>query len=101
MNEEDGGRKESKVVIKVKKGTSKGLAKLALENMLVNRVVRFARRNGANAGALTHNLFYKGQAIFQPVMSLNFFSRSSSLVPSLSPIISNLESLPLKLITIV
>ena len=51
MNEED-GRKESKVVIKVKKGTSKGLAKLALENMLVNRVVRFARRNGANAGAL-------------------------------------------------
>ena len=51
MNEED-GRKESKVVIKVKKGTSKGLAKLALENMLVKRVVRFARRNGANAGAL-------------------------------------------------
>ena len=51
MNEED-GRKESKVVIKVKKGTSKGLTKLALENMLVNRVVRFARRNGANAGAL-------------------------------------------------
>ena len=38
MNEED-GRKESKVVIKVKKGTSKGLAKLALENMLVKRMV--------------------------------------------------------------
>ena len=55
----------------------------------------------ADLSHITLNLFYKGQAIFQPVMSLNFFSQSSSLVPSLSPIISNLESLSLKLISTV
>ena len=37
--EKEKERKEGKVVIKVKKGTSKGLAKLALENMLVKRMV--------------------------------------------------------------
>ena len=43
----------------------------------------------------TRNIFYKGQGFFHLVLSLVFFSLSSSLVPSLSLISPTLGSLSL------